>query len=171
MKYIKLLLLNIAVFLLLFTIIGLLFPSTSRAVKAVVINKPQQEVFTELKITEKWMAWYPFFNNTGSAIQNAIDDTTIFYNDKKEWRIYNKKYDSNTVAFTIKGFNGNTTDQSIMVLPITGDSTQTQVMWSETEHIKWYPWERFRGLVLENTRGVYLDTILNRFKMYIESNN
>jgi hypothetical protein len=170
MKYFKLLLISFLVFFGLFTLIGLLFPSSITTVRAVVVNRPKQKVFGELKISADWLKWYPyFFIAAGSNIRNADGDTTIFVSDKKELLLYNKKTDSVAVAFTLEDYNGNKTAQTIMALPISGDSTQTQVMWNETEHLKWYPWERFRGLVLEKTKGVFIDSALNRFKVYIEA--
>jgi len=170
MKYIKLLLISCVVFFVMFTLIGLLFPSSITTVRAVVVNQPRQKVAAQLKISDHWLAWYPYFlNAAGSSISNAAGDTTIFAYDKKELLLYNKKSDSTAVAFTLEAYNGNKTTNTIMALPISGDSTQTQVMWNETEHLKWYPWERFRGLVLEKTKGIYLDSALTRFKTYIEA--
>jgi hypothetical protein len=170
MRLIKLFGISVLVFFVMLTLIGLLFPSTVQTVKAVVVNKPQQQVKAALAINNTWLKWYPYFNPEIVADIHAADaDTTIFFNDKKELQLYNKRSDSNAVYFTIKAWNGVEVNESILALPISGDSTQTQVVWNETEHLKWYPWERFRGLLLEGSKGIFLDTALNRFKVYIEA--
>lgn len=172
MRLVKLFGVSVIVFFVLLTLIGLLFPSTIKSVKAVVVNKPQQTVITQLAVNNNWLKWYPYFNpSIGADIHNAAADTSVFFNDKKELLIYNKRSDSNAVYFTIKAWNDVEMNESILALPISGDSTQTQVVWNETEHLKWYPWERFRGLLLESSKGIFLDTALNRFKVYIESNH
>ncbi len=168
MKYIKLLLISFLAFFILFTLIGLLFPSSIKSVRAVVVNKKQPEVIKDLVTTANWIKWYPFFNPPADAAITG-NDTVIFSNGKKELWLFNKKTDSNNIAFTIKAWNGLEVQENIFALPLNGDSTQTQVVWNETEHLKWYPWERFRGLLMESTKGVYIDTALYRFKTYMEA--
>jgi hypothetical protein len=170
MKHIKLLLISLLAFFVLFTLIGLLFPSSVNTVKAVVVNKQQSLVLNDLKQTGNWVKWFPFFEPpVGAAVKNANGDTTVLENNNKQLQLLHKSYSSNSVSFSFKAWNGVETEETILALPITGDSSQTQVMWKETEHLKWYPWERFRGLLLEGTKGIYLDSALNRFKVYIEA--
>lgn len=169
MKYLKLFLISILVFFVLFTLIGLLFPSNIKAVRAVVVNKHRNIVLTELRIPGKWVSWYPFFSPGLDAHIDSVDSArSIFYNDHKELEVLTKKADSNGISFLIKAGGMEVMDY-IMALPVSSDSTQTQVVWSETEYLKWYPWERFRGLLLERTKGIYLDTALNHFKVYVEA--
>lgn len=169
MKYIKLLLISIIAFFVLFTLIGLLFPSNIKAVRAVVIDKKQQEVFAALNKTTDWVQWYPYFSPAANASIKATPAGWLFSNDQKDLKVSNWKSDSNNITFHISAWNGMEVSEQVLALPISGDSTQTQVVWNETEHLKWYPWERFRGLLLERTKGVYLDSALYRFKAYVET--
>lgn len=170
MRLVKLFFISLLVFFVLLTLIGLLFPSNIKSVKAVVVNKPQYKVLPELTISKNWLQWYPYFNTpVNAAVKNETDGTIVFTNNNKELLLYNKRRDSNAVYFNIEAWNGVIVEESILALPITGDTTQTQVVWNETEHLKWYPWERFRGLLLESSKGIFLDTALNRFKVYIEA--
>jgi hypothetical protein len=170
MKYIKLPLISLLAFFILFTLIGLLFPSSVNTVKAVVVNKQQPEVLARLSNMESWLQWYPFFDPPeGAAVNNAAGNSPVFVNNKNELQLLHKKTDSSSISFLLKAFTGVETETTLLVLPVNGSIEQTQVMWKETEHLKWYPWERFRGLLLEGTRGVYLDTALNRFKIYAEA--
>lgn len=170
MKYIKLLLISIITFFVLFTLIGLLFPSTIKSVRAVVVNKKHHEVLAELNQPANWLKWYPYFSpSVGADIHKGADGNLVFSNDKKELQIRNWKTDSNGISFSIKAWNGIEATEQLLALPINDDSTQTQLVWNESEHLKWYPWERFRGLLLESTKGVYLDSSLYRFKAYFEA--
>lgn len=169
MKYIKLLLISFIAFFVLFTLIGLLFPSTVRSVKALVVNKPLNEVRNDIQLSESWIHWYPYFmENAGASVRQTASGF-IFSNDKKDLLFSAIKSDSNSLSFTVTGWSGTTTAQQVFTVPINGDSTHTQVIWNETEHLKWYPWERFRGLLLERTKGIYLDSALSRFKRYEEA--
>ncbi len=169
MKYIKLLLISIIAFFVLFTLIGLLFPSNIKAVRAVVIDKKQQDVYAALNKTTEWVKWYPYFSPDAGAAITPAPGGWVFTNDQKDLQVTAWKTGANELSFHISAWNGMEVNEQVLVLPISGDSTQTQVVWNETEHLKWYPWERFRGLLLERTKGVYLDSALYRFKAYVET--
>jgi hypothetical protein len=169
-RLIKLLLISVLAFFVLLTLIGLLFPSQIQSVRALVVNKPLQKIAAEITINENWVKWYPFFySDKGASITHAKGDTSYFLNDKKQLVLFNKENDSSKVSFMLQDWNGVTVKETIMALPIADDSTTTQVVWNETENLKWYPWERFRGLLLESSKGIFLDTTLNRFKRYVEA--
>lgn len=170
MRYFKMALISFAVFFSMFTVIGLLFPSHITSANAVIINQQKQTVLKELKISESWIKWYPFFNpGVGAHIDNVDKDSTIFFNDKSELLVFNKNTDSNSITFNIQNESGRIVEHHIMVLDISGDSSQVQLVWKETEKLKWYPWERFRGLVLEKAKKEYLETVLNSFKQYVDT--
>lgn len=169
MKYIKLFLVSVLSFFVLFTLIGLLFPSHIKTVKAIVVNKEKKQVLDELRAQARWVNWHPFFyDSTHARIEDAGENKVVFFCNGNELRFSDIRSDSNSLFFTMNAGSMEAEDQ-VMALPISSDSTQTQVMWSETEQLKWYPWERFRGLLLERSKGIYLDTALHRFKIYIES--
>jgi hypothetical protein len=170
MKYLKMIGISFLVFFILFTLIGLLFPSSTKAVKAIVINKDSKTVLQELQLSAKWIKWYPFFSGDTSASIGAVaNDTTPLFNHKGELIIYDKRSDSNSVSYVSDYKNGSITNLTVMVLPVPGSLVQTQVVWHESQKLKWYPWERFKGLVLEKAKTEYLDTLLNRFKQYLET--
>ncbi len=170
MKYFKMALLSFVVFFSMFTVIGLLFPSHINSANAVILNQKKQTVLKELQVSGSWIKWYPFFQpGIGGHINNVDKDSTIFFNDKKELLLYNKKTDSNAVSFYIENNKGRIIEHNIMVLDISGDSNQVQLVWKETEKLKWYPWERFRGLVLEKAKKEYLEIVLDSFKKYVDT--
>ena len=73
MKYIKMVLISFLVFFILFTLIGLLFPSSTKAVKAIVVNKNRELVLKELRVSDNWLKWYPFFQSaTGAHINDPV---------------------------------------------------------------------------------------------------
>lgn len=169
MRYLKMAVSSFIVFFSLFTLIGLLFPSNIKSVHSVVVNKNRPFVLKELRAASGWIKWYPFFQPlTGGHIDHAENDSTLFFNDKKEILLYNKRADSNSLSFFTQ-YRGNVTEHIILVLDVPGNSSQVQVMWHEKENLKWYPWDRFRGLVLEKAKVEYLDSVLTRFRNYVET--
>jgi hypothetical protein len=168
MKYIKLILISAFFFFGMFTIIGLLFPSQINTTRAVVINKQPQQILSTLSNVESWKAWYPFFKVKDSGSIAMAGNSTVFQYQQLKLRIDNFTKDSNSVSFKLTAANNFEVADKVIVLPIAKDAMQSQVVWNENEHLRWYPWERFRGLFLERTRGMYIDTALYRLRDYLE---
>lgn len=170
MKYVKMALISFVVFFSMFTLIGLLFPSVSKSVSAVVVNNTKDFVVEELQRKTNWIKWHPFFQpDTEGLVVVKTTDSTFLLNDKKEILLIHSKADSNTVSFDTEYGHERMTKNNIQVLQISDDSTRVQVIWTETEILKWYPWERFRGLVLEKAKTEYINAVLNNFKQYIDT--
>jgi hypothetical protein len=169
-RYIKMALVSFAVFFLMFTVIGLLFPSRIDSVNAVIVNNSRSIVLKEMQPAASWIKWYPFFQpNTGAVFQQQTADSIFFINDKKKLLLHGIKHDSNTVSFYLTHDRGRVTQQQVMALDIPNDSNQVQLVWKETEKLKWYPWERFRGLVLEKAKKEYLESMLKNFKAHLDT--
>ncbi len=172
MKYVKMVLISFVVFFGMFTLIGLLFPPVSKSVSGVVINNEKGIVVEELLHKTNWIKWHPFFHpDIGGQVDIKTADSTIFSNDKNEMLLIASKADSNTVSFDTEYGHGRITKNYIQVLDITDDSTSVQIIWTEMEKLKWYPWERFRGLVLEKAKTEYINAVLNNFKQYMDTLN
>lgn len=170
MRYVKMALISFVVFFSMFTLIGLLFPSVSKSVSAVVVNNNRNIVSEELQRKANWIKWHPFFQpNSEGLVVVKTNDSTFFSNDKNEILLSNSKADRNSVSFNTEYGRGRITKNNIQVLDISDDSSRVQVIWTETEKLKWYPWERFRGLVLEKAKTEYINAVLNNFKQYADT--
>ena len=170
MNYIKMALISFVVFFSMFTLIGLLFPSISTSVSAVVVNNEKNVVVEQLQNKISWLKWHPFFQpDIGARIDIKNADSTVFLNNKNEILLVDSRVDSTTVSFDTEYGHDRITKNQVQVLPISNDSTSVQVIWTETEKLKWYPWERFRGLVLEKAKTEYINAVLNNFKQYMDT--
>jgi hypothetical protein len=170
MRYLKMAVLSSIVFFAMFTLIGLLFPSSIKSVNSVVINKDRGTVLKELQATSNWIKWYPFFQPMiNGHVDNPLGDSTLFSNDKNELMLFNKRSDTSFFAFFTQYNGRNITENKITVMNASSGDNMVQVSWYEKERLKWYPWDRFRGLVLEKTKSQFLDTVLNRFRQYIDT--
>ncbi len=169
MRYLKMAAFSFIAFFCMFTLIGLLFPSSIRSVNSIVVNKNGMTVLKELQTTSGWIKWYPFFQPMTNGRIEASGDSTRFLNDKEELLLFNKMSDTNLFSFYTRYNNRNITENKVTVFNVGPDSNLVQVTWYEKERLKWYPWDRFRGLVLEKTKGLFLDTVLSRFKNYMDT--
>jgi hypothetical protein len=170
MRYLKMAALSFIVFFVMFTLIGLLFPSSINSVNSIVVNKDKRAVLKELQAASNWIKWYPFFQPMNNGhVDNPLGDSTLFSNDRKQLMLFNKRTDTAAFSFYTQYNNRNITENKITVFNVASNSNMVQVTWYEKERLKWYPWDRFRGLVLEKTKAEFLDTVLSRFKQYIDT--
>lgn len=163
-------LVSFIVFFVMFTVIGLLFPSNIHSANAVVINNSKGVILKAIRPSADWAKWHPFFNPAiGANVEQHPNDTVTFRNDKHTLLIYDIRSDSNGVSFDMKNEKGRITGHELLALEIPNESSQVQLVWKETEKLKWYPWERFRGLVLEKAKKEYLEAVLNGFKSHLDT--
>lgn len=167
MRHVKLLLISGIFFFVLFTLIGLLFPSQIRVVSSIVVHKEPDAIKRSLLATGQWKQWHPVLDSNG-VVKEINAGTAEITAAGRTFTLDHKTTDSNSVSFSISG-SGTVTDTRIMLLPVSAGAAQTQVVWHETQQLKWYPWDRFRGLVLEKAKREYLDTVVNRFKNYMDT--
>jgi len=167
MKLVKLALISFLFFFVLFTLIGLLFPSHIRVANSIVVNKDRETVKRALQLNTGWSGWHPALQD--GQLLNADKGKAVIESGGRELYIYDRLTDSNSVSF-LQESGGSVTETKIMLLPVNAAS-QTQVVWHETQKLKWYPWDRFKGLVLEKAKKNYLDTVLHRFKNYMDTAN
>ena len=147
MRFIKLGIISIIVFSLLITFISLFFPSRVRISKAIDINADRTTVMLQLKDTAKWRNWYP---GADSALvlpvitvvtDSSVNAETYLENGRKGitgWNVY------------------------VTSLPRT-----VTVQWYMDFRLRWYPWEKFSGLLLEKRYGPVMESGLERMKELI----
>jgi hypothetical protein len=165
MRVIKLGLISIIAFSMLITIFSLFIPSHVRISKAIDINASKDSIIGSLANIEKWKGWYPgadtmqlVAKESKAALKagrldqylgiNSITDSTIGVS------MTGKEIKQSASGFNI--YNSN--------LP----NTYT-VQWFMDIRLKWYPWEKFSGLLLEKRYGPVMEQGLGKLKSLLES--
>jgi len=57
----------------------------------------------------------------------------------------------------------------LSVVPVTEPGT-AYVQWQARVKLRWYPWEKLYGIVMDKVAGPGYDTALNGLKDYVEKN-
>lgn len=148
MRIIKLGIISLVVFSLMITLISLFFPSKVRISKATDINTDRATVIEQLKDTANWPDWYP--GSEGAAALPVITDVT----------------DSSVTATSLpengrKGITGWNIYQSSAPATVT-------LQWYMDFKLRWYPWEKFSGLLLEKRYGPVMEKGLDNLKNYLQ---
>jgi hypothetical protein len=148
MKVIKLGFISLVVFSLLITFISFFFPSHVRISKAIDIKAETKVVMEQLKNSGNWKNWYPG-TDSASALPfiTAVTDTSVLANS--------------TMMNGRKGITGWNVYEAAIPNTVT-------VQWYMDFHLRWYPWEKFSGLLLEKKYGVMMELGLEKLKASLE---
>lgn len=174
MKVVKGILLVLAGFFILITLISLLIPSTVVTVKSVSIHASSEKIFTAIKDLNEWRKWHPLFIQEGGNISVSKPSDTI--QSKAAWKQHNKatdititNIDSQGIRFDINRQGENPVETYLSILPVQEPNT-LQVEWKSVTKLKWYPWEKFGGIFVSEMTGPGYEQALNSLKKYIENN-
>ena len=167
MRVIKLGLISIVFFAIFITIFSLFFPSRVRISKAIDINADKAMVMAEVKDAVNWKKWYP-----------GADSLPPFMVDGKIKGIMTGPQQAVMIAAV---------NDSVVLAVNTGPHAKrgetgwnfyateipnsVTVQWYMDFHLRWYPWEKFSGLLLEKRYGPMMEKGLEKLKSITEKGN
>lgn len=174
MKLVKGFLLAVTGLFVVITLFSLLIPSKVFTSKGVVIYASQQKIVAALKDFNQWKQWHPLFSNDTNNI--LISQPSNAVNASIEWGLAGKKnkmtitevFDQG-IKLNLSRSGENPVENSIVVLPLE-DSSSYQVEWTALTRLKWYPWEKFAGIFVNEITGPGYEAALNALKSYTENN-
>lgn len=144
MKLVKLGLISIVAFGLLFSGLSLLFPSRVRVSRAIDISGSADQVLSRLRDTASWAQWYPVPpGSKGFPVLQRVTDSSVVASFRQD--------------------NGRTGTAVFVVYPASVAGLTT-LHWYIDFRMRWYPWEKFSALLLERRYGPMMESALGRFK-------
>ncbi len=158
MQIIKLGLISLVAFALLITMFSLFIPSHIRISKAIDITAQKDSISNQISNTSNWKNWYP-----------GADSLPIEKGKEKEAGAFIKvnTVTDSTVIANVPGMGPKETTSGWNFYSGTTPNTIT-VQWYMDFHLRWYPWEKFSGLLLENRYGPMMEQGLTNLKRYLE---
>lgn len=156
------------------TILSLFIPSKLMVTRAVVINANAGKVFNEISNLQNWKHWHPVFINDSANIKfdtvaNGISNSCEWESKGKKNKMLITDKQDNALKATLLREGENDVLNTINVLPL-ADSNQVQAEWNVLIKLKWYPWEKFYGIFIENISGQGYEDALNSLKQHVENN-
>lgn len=159
MRLIKLALLSFVFFFLLITGISLFFPSHIRISKAIDIAHSADSVQKEISDPARWKNWYP-----------GADTLSLF---EEQGQVKGIRMPGNQVLLVrtvtdssiTAGHGPSGSDRASMgwnLMP--AGKNGVTVQWYMDFRLRWYPWEKFSGLLLEKRYGPLMEQGLARLK-------
>ena len=164
MRVIKLGLISVIFFAIFLTFFSFLFPSHIRISKATDITTIKDILLVQLNEPANWKKWFPGSDSATLHIVNGKTDG-ITTKDGKDLMLI-KVSDSLIIAnYKIAGRRTTETGWNIFEASTPGAFT---VQWYMDIHLRWYPWEKFSGLLMEKRYGPMMEQGLQNLKKLLE---
>jgi len=152
MRAIKLGLISVVVFFVLFTLGGLLLPAHNVVSRAVNIKAKPDSILPLVQNKQQWHLWI-----------EGIDSATI--QQKQTVQIISVS-DSLVVANWKTNEANYTTKFRFIYNP---GQAVTIVQWQFEQDVKWYPWERLSSLMNDKILGTLMEKNLAKLQLLVEA--
>jgi uncharacterized membrane protein len=177
MRYAKMFLIGLISLALLFTLFSFFIPSTVRVSRVVEINAPAEKIYSAISDVNNWGHWMPW-SGADSLFDITINRLPAVTGSSYSWQV--KTDNSKTGKIVIKEL---TTNEVITENEMSGYKTSSGslklhkdpsagfvlVEWKMRVNIKWYPWAKLKGILLDKIYGPVLENGLSRLKTHCES--
>ena len=153
------------------TLFSLLIPSQVVVTKGVVVNNSPGKVFAEVTKLQNWKHWLPVFKPDSVKLNcspaEGLNSYCEWESGGKMNRLVIDSINSDKVEVILSRPGETDVRNTIRLFPL-ADSNSVQVEWRAVTKLKWYPWEKFRGLFIEKMSGDTYDEALKSLKSYVE---
>ena len=153
MRILRLAIISILIFFLLFTVISFFFPSHIRISKAINLKGDKDSIFILIADTKNWTHWHPAFRQEDvpqALLQKGLVGKPL------------TQTDTLIAVQLIK--NGNRSVVNGWQLHSFPSTDSLTLQWYMDFHLSWYPWHKFSSLFYEKTYGTMMEQGLTNIK-------
>jgi hypothetical protein len=167
-RLLKPVLIGIAGLLIVVLAISALLPNNVMTSKWVRIHAPKDSILKEVGDLRGWQEWNGLLKD---ATDIQVNDSVLNWTSPSRGTRNSITVKGNTdlgLSTEISLNNGSpfTSGLSIEIRDSTMDSVQ--VVWYIVEELRWYPWEKFYGMMAADVKGPLMQESLDRLKMKLE---
>lgn len=158
----------VGIMILFLLALTLILPSKISVARTTVINAPENKISTQISDFAQWENWFPILKSKLATLVISNDSNAIIKRNSGEEikvRVLNRSKESITFTTTIASGSNAIYTVTIKSLP---DSTFRVNMIVNT-NLKWYPWEKAKGVFLDKVSGPQYEEALKNLKVYCES--
>jgi hypothetical protein len=155
MRLVKLLLISFLVLASIITAISLLFPSKVVVSRAIEITAPKEKIAYYVSDLNHWNAWMTEWKENKVTIKG----NTAYISTQT---IQLVQQTDSSARFNWVATGQPPYDVLIEWLPLSKDLYV--IHWSFTQHVHWYPWEKFQTLLNEKLLGYKMENELANLK-------
>ncbi|NCI45969.1 SRPBCC family protein [Sediminibacterium soli] len=162
MRFLRLILISIALLFIIATLIGALLPSVVLVSRAVNITAPRDSVLPYVKDIHGWKHWIEGMDGPSvhiqSPVQAQLGNTAVTILSVT---------DSTVVADWLPAKGAPQT--ATMRLISSADKKITVVQWQFEQKLHWYPWERLGSMMNDKILGTMMERNLGKLNSVITS--
>lgn len=161
MRFIKLAFISALILFIVVWLFSLLVPSPIRISRAIDIAAPADSLVHTLTDLQQWAQWNELVNNPQLA--NKQFTATGFTSNQLQVTVQQVKDD--TLLTSWKQQSGR-----IVTGGFTwhGSSDRLVLQWYFDIYLRWYPWEKFSGLIFDKQLGLPMEKSLDNLKKLLE---
>ncbi len=151
-------------------LISLLIPSRVMVTRALVVHAPAEKISSYLTNLGEWEKWHPVFMQDSSRLKLTVinnKEVLAWQQNGKENYLKIVQTVPSQVKFSLERGNDKLSDNIISVLPL-ADGTGQQVEWTSVNYLKWYPWQKFGGMFLNEISGPGYEMALQNLRNLAE---
>lgn len=173
MKRIKILAVGLTGIFLLFTLIGLIMPSSVKISRGVMIASPTENIIPFMTQLNQWPQWASWLQSDKGMLITVANDTESPF---LEWRqadagkkgfIRVRQITTESIRHQIFFPGMNAAEGTLQIRK--GGGGNAEVIWLLEYPLRWYPWERFEGIFMDAMLGSLQERSLNRLKTLTEN--
>jgi uncharacterized membrane protein len=179
MRYIKMFLVGLLVLAILFTLFSFFIPSTVRVSRVVEIYAPKEKIYEAVSDVKYWKHWMPW-SGADSLFTITINPSANKINSSYAWFVKNDESKKGKISITSLSADEIITENELSGYKTSPGSIKfytdpnakfVLVEWKIKVGIKWYPWAKLKGILLDKIYGPVLEDGLERLKQQIEGSN
>ncbi len=171
LKHIKAFFIILAFLFGVITLLSLIIPSNVLSAKSIDVTGEKTAIYNQIADLREWKNWHPFLMQVDGSKQIKISsDSSSSLNWEMNGRNFSIKKvsaDSANIRFEFKKDDGDVQDIYYSIQQHEQSDLYT-VEVKSIEHLRWYPWEKFRGLFYEQAQGPFLEMSLKNLKDFLE---
>jgi hypothetical protein len=164
---------SILVIFIVICLLSLLLPSKVTVAKSVLINAPKMQIHQQVDDFNNWKNWYPAFQDeninvtVNPAKPGIIKSVSLTDSKGKEFQFDLIISNPDTLDINLK--NQSSTKIGYQFILSTHTDGQTQITWNVNTTMKWYPWEKAKGIFLDKVSGPQYEVALANLKKAVEA--
>lgn len=169
MRFLKLAVISLLIFFIVFTLIGLLMPSSVTVGRSQDIHTSVDGVRFYTNDLKNWKFWV---NGADTAYFKQLTQSTTKENSKIKLGTYTITVIKNDPKYITTVWHGESSNAQVSSLKLYYNSNEntTVVSWSFEQQLSWYPWERLGAMLHDKILGPSMEASLNKLKQVVEKN-
>lgn len=169
MRLIKLAIISIIFLFVVITGISLFIPSHVRISRPIVLGVDKDSLMVMIKDPEKWKQWYPGLDTAKPYYENGLVKGLVANDQDPNKPVYihltSVTSDEVQAEFVTKKLKPVVNGWQTITYP---NRDSVTLVWYMDFHLRWYPWEKFSSLLLENSYGAKIERGLVNLKRIVE---